>query len=143
MFLKRRDPVRALGYIGRQRRKAVYLLTDFRQYLEQPTIVRMLREMVMEGRTVRSLLVLTSPQLAVPAELEAACAFFEWPESEGGDLGAIFEEVRANIAASTGREIHIGAEARDALLEKVKEMPPERARFEVARALLAGGSSGT
>ena len=40
-----RDPVRALEFIRRQKQKRICVLLDFRPCLEDPTVVRMLREM--------------------------------------------------------------------------------------------------
>jgi hypothetical protein len=132
-----RDPNRALEFIRRQRNKGVYVLADFRRCLEDPMVVRSLREMVMEMETARSLLVLTGPRLPVPPELQPACASFDWPVEGGADLEALYEEVLAEVTASSGRPVSVDRGARQALLERARGMPAGRARFEIARALMA------
>ncbi len=99
-------------------------------------MVRMLREMVMEGETSRALLVLTAPRLPIPPELQPSCASFDWPAG-GDDVEALYDEVVAEVAASSGRAIRQDRAARAALLARVKEMPAGRARFEIARALMS------
>ncbi|MGH9750978.1 MAG: hypothetical protein ACRD6R_13800, partial [Candidatus Polarisedimenticolia bacterium] len=132
-----RDPARALEFIRRQKGRGLYLLADFRACLEDRTVVRLLREMVMDLQTAHTMLVLTAPRLPVPPELGPLCVTFDWPRSEGQDLNALFDEVRQEVAATTGHPIRLDPAARESLLEKVREMPAARARFEIARALMA------
>ena len=132
-----REPARALEFIRRQKHAGLYLLADFRQCLEDRMVVRVLREMVMEMETARALLVLTAPRLPIPPELQPACALFDWPAGGGADLESLYEEVAAEVASSTGRAARLDRASREALFARVKEMPAGRARFEIARALMA------
>ncbi len=132
-----RDPTRALEFIRRQKRRALYFLADFRHYLEDPAVVRVLREMVMARETVLAMLVLTAPRLTIPPELARVTAAFEWPAFDGDVLRAIFDEIRKEIEASSGRRIQVDPEESEALLSVMVEMPLARARFEISRALTA------
>ncbi|MCZ6696627.1 MAG: hypothetical protein O7A63_08825 [Acidobacteria bacterium] len=137
-----RDPNRMLEFIRRHKENGLYLLADFRQCLEDRTVARALREMVMEGETSRALLVLTAPRLLVPPELQSACVTFNWPESDGVDFVAIYEEVLVEVAASAGRPVRLEDPIRTALLTRVKDMPVGRARFEIAKELMARTRTG-
>ena len=100
-------------------------------------VVRILREMVMELETARSMLVLTAPRLPAPPELQPVCVSFDWPAGGQADPQALYEEVAEEVAAATGLGIDLPGAEREALLKRVKEMPAGRARFEIARALMA------
>lgn len=132
-----REPLRALEYVRRQKSRGLYLMADFRACLEDRTVVRTLREMVMEQETAHSMLVLTAPRLVLPPELASACVIFDWPATSGADLAALFEEVRAEVQSATRAPVQLDAASRDALLARAKGMPAGRARFEMARALMA------
>jgi CheY-like chemotaxis protein len=132
-----RDPTRALEFIRRQKRRALYVLADFRRHLEDPAVVRVLREMVMARETVLALLVLTAPELVVPPELARVTAVFEWPAFDGLSLRMMFEEIRKDLETSSGRKIDLDSEESEALLSVMVEMPAARARFEITRALMA------
>jgi CheY-like chemotaxis protein len=132
-----RDAARALEFVRRQKNNGIYVLADFRPCLEDKTVVRLLREMVMELETARLMLVLTAPRLLAPPELAQACVAFDWPAGGGSDPLGLYQEVVAEVAASTGRVVRLDPAARDLLLKTVREMPAGRARFEIARALLA------
>jgi len=132
-----RDAARALQYIRRQKNNGLYVLADFRPSLDDRTVVRVLREMVMEMETARLMLVLTAPRLPAPPELAQACVGFDWPAGGGVDLLGLYQEVVAEVAASTGHVVRLDPQSRDALLKRVREMPAGRARFEIARLLMA------
>jgi hypothetical protein len=132
-----REPLRALEFIRRQKNRGLYLMADFRTCLEDRTVVRTLREMVMEQETAHTMLVLTAPRLVLPPELSAACVVFDWPAATGDDLTALFEEVRTEVQTATRVALQIEPASRDALLARTRGMPAGRARFEMARALMA------
>src|SRR5439155_27237157 len=120
----------------RQKNSGLYVLADVRPCLDDMTVVRVLHVMVMDLETSRLMLVLTSPRLPAPPELARACATFDWPAGGGSDLKGLYEEVVAEVIASTGRVVRLDTRSRDALRERVKEMPASRARFEIARHLM-------
>jgi len=66
---------------------------------------------------------------------------FDWPAGGAVDLDSMYQEVLAEVAASTGRVARLDRPSRDALLQRLKEMPAGRARFEIARALMASGQT--
>ena len=132
-----RDPTRALEFIRRHKSNSFYVMADFRKCLEDRMVVRVLREMVMEGETARATMVLIAPVLPVPPELQPACASFDWPAAVSTDLDAFFAEVKAGIEASSGASIDIDPEMAKLLAERVRGMPAGRARFEIACALMA------
>jgi hypothetical protein len=136
-----RDAARALEFIRRQKHNGLYVLADFRPCLDDKTVVRVLREMVMELETARLMLVLTAPRLSAPPELAQTCVAYDWPAGGSADLNGLYQEVVAEVAASTGRVVRLDPQSRDLLLKTVKDMPAGRARFEIARALMSAKPS--
>lgn len=72
------DPAKALTHIALRRDQGIYLLKDFHPYLQDPVNVRRLREMTrfddgLHARTV----VLVSPQISLPPELDKVARRFE------------------------------------------------------------------
>src|SRR2546426_296799 len=131
-----REAARALEFIRRQKNNGLYVLADFRPFLDDRMVVRALREMVMESETARALLVLTAPRLPLPPELAQVGVTFDWPAGGSTDVEALYDEVAAEIAATADRAAVLALPERNALLKRVQELPAGRARFEIARALL-------
>jgi CheY-like chemotaxis protein len=130
------DPISALECITAQTHDGVFILADFGRFLEDPKVARTLREMVLEGRTARTMLVLTAPQISVPAELEGSCEVFDWPQNNEQDIEAVFNEVRRAMEVTVGRPISLDASAREEILERLKGRSAGRVRFEIARELM-------
>ena len=130
------EPSRALEFIRRQKNNGLYVLADFRPCLDDRTVVRALREMVMDSETARALLVLTAPRLPLPPELAQVGVTFDWPAGGSTDYDALYDEVAAEVASSSDRAVVLALPERNALLKRAKEMPAGRARFEIARALM-------
>jgi hypothetical protein len=68
------EPAKALKHIRAARIPAVYLLRDFQPYLDDPGIVRGLREVAQEGSGCHVTLVLSAPSLDLPEELRKLAA---------------------------------------------------------------------
>jgi len=136
------DPMRALEFIRRQKQNGLYALLDFSSCFTDPKVVRTLREMVTAGESARAMMVLIAPAVAVPPELQHFCKNFDWPSVPLPDFDGMLEEVRCEVAGRSGAEIDLDPETRRLLIERVREMPAGRARFEFACALTARQQKG-
>ena len=68
----------ALEHIRQRRDRGIYLLMDFHPYLQDPVTVRQIREMARPGEGVQErTLVMVSPELKLPRELEAVARRFQ------------------------------------------------------------------
>ena len=130
------NSVRALEFIRHQQQQALFVLVDFRPYLEDALIVRTLREMVLEGQTARLTVVLTAPLFLIPPELESACARFDWPATDRIDLSVLINEIRSSLEQLGNRPRSLGSSEHKDLLDKLRGLPVARARFEIARHLM-------
>ncbi len=73
-----RDPEKALNQLANRRDRAIVLLMDFHPYLTDPVVVRRLRELARPSPGLQApTLVLISPQLSLPAELNRLALRFE------------------------------------------------------------------
>ena len=65
-----RDPLAALDFVLESRDQAVFLLKDFHPFLNDTALVRRLRDLTYALKTSYKTLVLLSPVLKLPPELE-------------------------------------------------------------------------
>ena len=67
-----RDPLRALEFVGDANEEALFVLRDFHPYMQDPTIVRRLRDLAryLKKSDKPKTLILLSAILKIPAELE-------------------------------------------------------------------------
>jgi ATP-dependent 26S proteasome regulatory subunit len=72
-----REPVEMLQHIWSLRMEGVYLLLDFHPYLDDPTHVRIIKEICMQAEQHRQTLVFVSHDLKMPPELSHFAARFD------------------------------------------------------------------
>jgi SpoVK/Ycf46/Vps4 family AAA+-type ATPase len=72
------EPKDMLGHIKATSQAGIYALMDVHPYLEDPLIVRMIREIAQGYNKTQRTLVLISPELTLPAELQHHSARFEF-----------------------------------------------------------------
>jgi hypothetical protein len=65
-----RDPIAALNHIERQTYPAIFVLHDFHSYLNDQTVTRKLRELMSNLKDTYETIVILSPTLNIPIELE-------------------------------------------------------------------------
>jgi hypothetical protein len=74
--VKHKEPEEVLEHIKTQRQPGVFILKDFHPYLNKPINVRLLREIAMDHDASRHTIVLVSPRIELPKELQRLSAKF-------------------------------------------------------------------
>ena len=105
------DPIRTLEYVSGYAGDAIFVLRDFHPYMNDPQVVRKLRDLAHTLKDAYKNVILLSPILEVPVELEKEIAVVDFP--------------------LPGRE-----ELRELALEIARGVPPEKLKFD-----LGGGIS--
>ncbi|MDR3676254.1 MAG: AAA family ATPase [Acidobacteriota bacterium] len=91
------EPAQALAAVSAITGDGLFLLKDFHKYMDQDVIVRKLRDLAQEFRRARRAIIITSPVVNIPVELEKDTARFAL------DLP---DEVELNqLAVTTVREL--------------------------------------
>lgn len=74
-----RDPFSALDAMDQVTKPSLFIIKDFHPFLNDPTIVRRLRELAMRVRSTYKTLIIVSPVLEVPRELEKMMTVIDFP----------------------------------------------------------------
>ena len=93
------DPFKALNYVLQSELNAVFVMKDFHPYLQDPTIVRRLRDLREKIKGTRKTLVLVSPVLKLPHELEKEIAVIDYDLPNAQQLGFIRDGVLKSVSA--------------------------------------------
>ena len=73
------DPVQALANLETMSIEAVFVLKDFHRHLDNPVIIRRLRDVGQKFSANRRTLVLTAPAIEMPLELAGLVEFLDLP----------------------------------------------------------------
>jgi len=88
-----RDPVDGLGQIGRLPDASLVAIKDFHPFLSDPVVVRSLRELCHRLKTSYTTVMLVSPTLNIPPELEKEISVVDVPLPTFGDLMKLLKEI--------------------------------------------------
>src|SRR3954463_11279330 len=84
-----RDPIKALDHIIGFEGAGIFVLRDFHAYLDNPTVVRKLRDIAHDLKESKKNVILLSPVLKIPPELEKEVAIIDWDLPDRAEIDAI------------------------------------------------------
>lgn len=97
-----RDPVPALEAVAAfspEAEPTLFVAKDLHAYLQDPLVIRYLRDIAAAFEASRHTLVILSPSLKVPAELDKTIVVMDWPLPDGDELGAILRKCEVDLPA--------------------------------------------
>jgi len=131
-----RDPLAALDFVINSRDQAVFLFKDFHPYLSDVALVRRLRDLTYALKTSYKTLVMLSPILKLPPELEKEITVVDYalPSLEDLDalLGSIIDSVKANPQVQT----QLSSDEREQILKAALGLTATEAENVFAKSLV-------
>jgi ATP-dependent 26S proteasome regulatory subunit len=93
------EPLAALNYVIDQVEPALYLFKDFHPFLTKghAPVIRRLKEIAVELKNSLKTLILVSPVLEMPVELEKELTVLTQPLPDHAELGALLDRIIAEI----------------------------------------------
>lgn len=124
-----REPTDVLLQIKMARDPAIYLLSDFHPFLEDPVHVRLLRDVAQNRLLLGHTVVLLSHALKIPPELERSCARFALSIPNREQLKSIvLEEARTWSRRNRGRNVSTKKQLLDRLIDNLGGLPERDAK---------------
>ena len=112
-----RDPESALDHIHRGSDYTLYLIKDFHHYLTTPSVIRRLRDLTIQLRTSYKTLILVSPILRIPQELEKEITVIDYPLPQINDLGELFDSFVFSMQTNKNIKINLSSGAKERMLQ--------------------------
>ena len=106
------EPVRALLHIQKLNRPSLVLLKDFHRHLEEPLVVRALRETGNLIKSTMTTVLVIAPTLRLPDELEKDVSVIDVPLPTKADLMQLLRDIARMVTRSKKATVELnGAEA--------------------------------
>jgi AAA+ superfamily predicted ATPase len=132
------DPLAALEVVARHPEPALFVLKDFHRHLDSTPVVRRLRELAMELPATGKHVVLLSPMLRPPDELEREITLIDLPPPDIEELGELLDGVKQGLGDEAYR-IALSPAGRERLLRAALGLTAVEAESVFARALVNDG----
>lgn len=129
------DPMAVLNEVEMYPAEHVILLKDFHHHLSSPVVVRKLRDQCGNLQAQKKTLLLMSPEVEIPADLEHDVLLIELPMPDIDDLQDVLSDVLKEIKKSKGRTLPVNEEERERLLKAVIGLTSREAGKALLRAI--------
>lgn len=137
-----RDPLAALNYVERQTGSLIFLFHDFHPYLSDPAVVRKLRDLAKNLKSTYETLILVSPVLSVPLELEKEIAIVDFALPGREEINKLLDSIAATVSSRSTIKIDMSPEIREKLVDAALGLTYNEAENTFARAIVTDNALG-
>ncbi|WP_043435762.1 AAA family ATPase [Cystobacter fuscus] len=134
-----RNPLEALAAIEKLSEPALVVLEDFPPYLEEKPLVRALRELAHSLKSTFTTVVLLSPTLQLPAELEKEVSVLDVPLPGFEELTQLLKEIVAVVRRGNKASIELTREEAEQLIKAAQGLTLSEAENAFAKAIAKDG----
>src|ERR1700686_2690491 len=131
-----REPVQALANMETMTVEAVYILKDFHRHMDDPVVVRRLRDVGQKFAANRKTVVITAPELTVPAELTTLVEYFDLPLPDRDRLHEIIHDTFTRLSKTYTLKLQLDAAGVDAMSANLRGLTEEEAERAISQALV-------
>jgi SpoVK/Ycf46/Vps4 family AAA+-type ATPase len=135
------EPAEVLKHIRASNVAGVYILFDFHPYLSDPVIVRFLKDIAQEYPQCARTLILVSPELSIPRELESLTARCTLALPDREERRSIVEQIAHQwLLAHPNEPVKADRRALDMLVENLAGLSVAEAQQVARQAIFAHGT---
>jgi len=130
------NPLVALGYAAESPERAIFVFRDLHPYLKDFHVVRRLRDIVAELRRSYKTLVLLSPELRVPLELEKDVTVIDFPLPDVQELKELLRRFLQRAGNHAGVQVDLSEELIERVAQSATGMTVTEAESAFAKVLV-------
>jgi ATP-dependent 26S proteasome regulatory subunit len=131
-----REPVQALANMESMTIEAVFILKDFHRHMDDPVVVRRLRDVGQKFSTNRRTVIITAPEITVPPELIKLVEYFDLPLPDRDRLHEIIKETFNRLSKTYSLKLQLDSDGVDAMAANLRGLTEEEAERATSQALV-------
>jgi hypothetical protein len=132
-----REPVQALANMETMTLEAVFILKDLHRHMEDPVVVRRLRDVGQKFSTNRRTVIITSPSITIPPELASLIEYLDLPLPDQPRLRDIIEQTYKRMLKTYSIKLTLDGAGVDAMAANLRGLTEEEAERAISQALVA------
>lgn len=139
-----KDPLAALDHVIEHVEPALYLFKDFHPFLSKahPAVIRKLKEIALHLKNSFKTILLVSPVMEIPPELEKEITVLNFPLPSRDDLARLLDRIGSEVRSRQDLQVDLDEPARDRLLQAALGLTLGEAENVFARILVKHGRLG-
>ena len=131
-----REPGQALANMESMTLEAVFILKDFHRHMDDPVVVRRLRDVGQKFSTNRRTVIITAPEITVPPELIKLVEYFDLPLPDRDRLHEIIKETFGRLSKTYNLKLQLDSDGVDAMAANLRGLTEEEAERATSQALV-------
>ncbi len=132
-----REPAKMLANLEGISIEAAFILKDLHRHMEDPVVVRRLRDVGQKFATNRRTVVLTAPKISIPPELASLVEYVELPLPDRLRLRHIIDEVLVKVSKTHTLQRRLEPAGIDLMADNLRGLTEEEAERAISQALVA------
>ncbi len=132
-----KDPVETLAAIEKLTDPSLVVLKDFHPFLNDPTVVRALRELAQALKTTYTTVILLSPTLSIPTELEKEISVLDVPLPTAKDLLELLKDIVRVVREGKKAAVDLNRDEAEQLIKAAQGLTLSEAENAFAKAIAA------
>lgn len=133
-----KDPVKVLEYILQIDVNGLFILKDYRSYMNDPVVIRKLRDLGRALKLSKKSVIFLSPMLKIPGELEKEIAVVDYKLPEKGDLAEIVKSIASSVGGKNLDQIN-DSNFLNKIVEAALGLTAEEAENVFAKSIVENG----
>jgi ATP-dependent 26S proteasome regulatory subunit len=134
-----RDPVEAFSAVARLNEPSLVVMKDLHPHLDAPAVVRALRELAQDLKSTFTTVILLSPTLKIPTELEKDISVLDVPLPSFRDLLQLLREIIAVVRQGNKATVNLTREQAEQLIKAAQGLTLSEAENAFAKAIANDG----
>jgi len=134
-----KSPAEMLATIGKMGEPSLVVLKDFHPYLSDAAVVRALRELAQDLKSSYTTVILLSPVLQIPVELEKEISVLDVPLPGFRDLYQLLREIVTVVRQGNKATVDLSREQAEQLIKAAQGLTLGEAENAFAKAIAADG----
>lgn len=131
-----KDPLEALDFIMKSSDQAIFVMRYFHAYMSDGTIIRRLRDLSTTLKTSYKTLIILSPILKLPQELEKEITVVDYPLPDAVELGMLLDGIVDLYKESKQVNVAMTPEERERVLKAAQGLTANEAENVFAKSLV-------
>jgi SpoVK/Ycf46/Vps4 family AAA+-type ATPase len=132
-----REPAKMLANLEGISIEAAFILKDLHRHMEDPVVVRRLRDVGQKFATNRRTVVLTAPKISIPPELASLVEFVELPLPDRQRLRQIIDEVLVKVSKTHTLQRRLEPAGIDQMADNLRGLTEEESERAISQALVS------
>jgi ATP-dependent 26S proteasome regulatory subunit len=130
-----KDPIEALAAVEKLSDPSLVVLKDFHPFLSDPTVIRAMRELAQSLKSTYTTVLLTSPVMTIPVELEKEISVLDVPLPTFRDLFHLLKDIVAVVRQGGKAVVDLSKEQAEQLIKAAQGLTLTEAENAFAKAV--------